>query len=129
MTTMAAMLAILWLSLPFPVTGMYAALTDSGGAGMLGVACAEEFESVPGNAQYLCPSGLPDRTAVLFQHNFPDSWPALVGERHVLAHEAYHLYHGVQAGPDPFDEAGAYEFACSKQFVYECFAWRAQYGW
>jgi len=45
--------------------------------------------------------------------------------RNVVAHESYHLYFGSSHGTpaDPWDERGAYAFACVVQYVPMCDGW------
>jgi len=76
--------------------------------GALGLACAQSFRAIAGNAQDRCPAGYEGR--VLYPAAFRDVYTLL----NVLTHEQYHLDHP-EEGPagDPFREREAYRFACA----------------
>jgi len=78
-----------------------------------GVACAESFRDVPGNAQHLCPDGY---EGILIHRDI--GWGELP---HVLFHEEQHLLRGPDGPPhDPFSEIEIDRLACAAFPVEEC---------
>ena len=85
-------------------------------AGAMGLACDPAFRGVPSNAQSWCG----DFEGIVVYTPHVTDLPTLLN---IIRHEDYHLTAGVGAGPDPFDEAGAYRAGCAYSYVDACPQW------